>query len=487
MWQLCLLCLSASLCAKSQRALDTPGATSRDAGRQVSNSERKDFSPELLQQLQTVKIAALSDDYAYRQLAHLTEHIGARPSGSPGAKAAVEYVAGQMRELGLTVHLEEVKVPHWVRGLETAEIVEATGLAPETRQRIVLTALGNSTSTGNDGLTSDVVVVGKFEELNALGRNHVAGKIVLFNWKFDMRKVDGGVAFAAYRESVAYRQSGPKIAAELGASAVLVRSVGSADFRLPHAGDSDPAGIPAAAVSAEDADLIAHLAKEGRVRLHLTLTPQQFPAETSYNVIGDFEGSDHPEQIVIVSAHLDSWDLGTGAVDDATGVAEIMEVAQLLRQTHLRPKRTLRVIAWMDEENDGSGSSQYIKENRHDFGNHVAAIESDAGAAHPLGFVMKMSPAAISVLRPVQAVLADIGATAFLDPSHPPGVTDIAPMADDGVPVLGIFTDMHHYYDYHHTAADTLDKVDQRELRENTAVMAVMALALANMENRLPR
>lgn len=440
-----------------------------------------------MKQLEAIKTAALSDNYAYQQLAFLTENIGQRSSGSAGAKAAVEYVAAQMRELGLEVHLEEVKVPHWVRGVETAELIDYPSHAPGTQQKIVLAALGGSTSTGAAGITADLIVVNSFDQLKALGRDKVAGKIVLFNAKFDKQKAAAGLAYAAYRDVVGYRGAGPKAAAELGAAAALVRSIGNADYRLPHAGDSDRAGIPAGSVAVEDADLIAYLDGQGPVRMHLTLTPQKVPDETSYNVIGDLKGSEHPEQIVIVSGHLDSWDLGTGALDDGAGVVVAMETAQLLQQLHLHPKRTLRVIAWMDEENDGSGSEQYTKDNSTDFPNYIAAIESDVGAAHPLGFAITMSKAAADTLTPMQTVLSSIGATIFQETSHPPGTTDIGLMSDAGVPALGLMQDGRTYFNYHHTAADTLDKVVPSELRENAAAMAVMAYALADMENPLPR
>ena len=474
---LCLINFAPWLCAQSPQ----PAASQKPQVRQ------ENFPLELIRQLEAIKTAALSDDYAYRQLAHLTENIGQRASGSAGAKAAVEYVAAQMRDLGLDVHLEEVKVRHWVRGVETAALVEYSGHAFGTEQKIMLTALGGSTSTNTNGLSAEVAVVGNFDDLKAIGRNGVAGKIVLFNEKFDQRKADAGLGAAAYREGVGYREAGPKAAANLGAVAALVRSIGGADYRLPHTGDSDPAGIPAGAVSAEDADLIAHLSAEGPVRMHLTLTPQRLPDETSYNVIGDLKGSEHPEQIVIVSGHLDSWDLGTGAMDDGAGVVIAMETAELAHQLHLRPKRTLRVVAWADEETDGSGSEQYRKENRSDFPNYVAAIESDVGAGHPLGFLTKMSKAAAEALAPVQTILSRIGANVLQEASHPPGITDIAPMSEEGVPVLGLMQDTRNYYNYHHTAADTLDKIVPSELRENAAAMAVLTYALAGMENPLPR
>ena len=260
-------------------AQNQQSALSRMAGLLSSPTDQQNFPPLLLQQLSAIKAAALNDDYAYRQLAHLTENIGPRPTGSPQALAAAQYVAAELRQLGLDVRLQPVVVPHWVRGAETAALVEYPGMVPGTTQKIVLTALGGSSSTPADGLTADVVTVNSFDELAALSRDKVAGKIVLFNEIFDKQKAAAGQAFAAYSEAVRYRAAGPKAAADLGAVAALVRSVGSADYRLPHTGFSFPAGIPAAAVTAEDADLIVHLAAQGKVRMHLTLTPQKLPTK----------------------------------------------------------------------------------------------------------------------------------------------------------------------------------------------------------------
>ena len=452
---------------------------------QASPEELDDFPPQLINELEAIKAAALTDDYAYKQLAHLTENIGPRPSGSAQAKAASEDVAAELRKLGLEVQLEEVKVPHWVRGAETAELVEYPGQVPGTKQKIVLTALFDSTATPAEGIVADVVVVNNFDELRALGRDKVAGKIVLFNEIFDKQKAAAGHAFEAYGEAVLYRGAGAKAAAELGAAGCLIRSVGSADYRLPHTGWSAAAGIPNGAVSAEDAALIADLATQGRVRMHLTLTPQKLPDTIGYNVIGDLKGSEHPEQIVVVSGHLDSWDLGTGAIDDGAGVVVAMEAAEIAQKLHLRPRRTLRVIAWMDEES-GGGSQAYSKDHAAEFANHVAAIESDSGAAHPLGFDVKMAPHAAELLQPVVRVLANFGATVVQPSTYPPGA-DIAAMSQTGVPALGVMQDGRTYFFYHHTAADTLDKVVPSELRENAAAMAVMGYALASMKNPLPR
>ncbi|MFZ0296365.1 MAG: M20/M25/M40 family metallo-hydrolase [Candidatus Sulfotelmatobacter sp.] len=479
--------LSFSVLVTAQTPAQTPqSGLSRMAVPQSSPTEQQNFPPLLLQQLSAIKAAALNDDYAYRQLAHLTENIGPRPTGSSQALAAAQYVATELRQLGLDVRLQPVVVPHWVRGAETAALVEYPGMVPGTTQKIVLTALGGSTSTPADGLTADVVTVNTFDELTALSRDKVAGKIVLFNEIFDKQKAASGEAFAAYGEAVRYRAAGPKAAADLGAVAALVRSVGNADYRLPHTGFSFPAGIPAGAVTAEDADLIVHLAAQGKVRMHLTLTPQKLPDETSYNVIADLKGSEHPDQIVIVSGHLDSWDLGTGAIDDGAGVVMAMETAEILQRLHLRPARTLRVIAWMDEETGGSGSKAYTAEYSNDFPHYVAAIESDSGADHPLGFEVKAAPAAIDFLHPVQSVLLSIGATIFRSTTYPPEA-DIEAMSNAGVPAFGVMQDGRSYFNYHHSAADTLDKVIPTELRENAAAMAVLAYALAGSRDPLPR
>jgi carboxypeptidase Q len=444
------------------------------------------FAKELTDHLIAIREAALSSDYAWHQLEHLTENIGPRPAGSPQAQAAAEYVAGEMRKLGLEVHLEPAQVTHFIRGEEKAELVEYPGQAANTTQRVVLTAISGSSATPAVGITADVVVVHSFDELNALGRGKVAGKVVVFNVVYDERKALGGMAFEAYGEAVVYRAGGATAAAKLGAVASLVRSVGGADYRLPHTGYSTPAGIPAGALVAEDADLLDHLSAQGRVRMHLTLTPQSLPAVTGYNVVADLKGSEHPEQVVIVSGHLDSWDLGRGAIDDGAGVVISMATAEILQRLHLRPRRTLRVIAWIDEENGGGGNLAYAKDHTAEMTNHIAAIESDAGAGHPLGFYMKMPAAALVALQPLREILRPVGSTALRSTDQSPG-SDIEPLVEAGVAGIGIIQDGRKYFDYHHTAADTLDKVDPRELRENAAAMAVMGYAIADLPEALPR
>jgi carboxypeptidase Q len=440
----------------------------------------------LMQELAAIRDAALTDDYAYRQVAHLTENIGPRAVGSPQAQAAIEYVAAEMRKLGLEVRLEPVQARHWIRGAESAELLEYPGQAAGTTQKIVLTALGGNHPTPPEGITAEVVVAGSFADLDRLGRSGVAGKIVLFSVAFDKQKAAGGYAGEAYDEAVVYRGLGARKAAGLGAVASLVRSVGGAEYRLSHTGGSREAGIPAGAVTSEDADLIAHLVAQGKVRMHMILTSQTAEEVSTFNVIGDLKGSEHPEQVVIVSGHLDSWDLGTGAIDDAAGVAVAMEAAQLMQQLHLRPKRTLRVIAWIDEENLGRGHAAYAKAHAAQMGNHVAAMESDLGASHPMGFRAKISSEAVSRLQPVLDVLQPTGANLIVLSSDSPEA-DIEPLAKQGVPVFGLLQDGRTYFKYHHTAADTLDKIVPHELQENATALAVMGYALAAMPDPLPR
>jgi carboxypeptidase Q len=447
------------------------------------------YSPQLVAEIRKVQQAALESDYAYRRLAHLSNNIGPRLSGSPQAQAAVEYVAAELRKLGLEVQLEKVMVPHWVRGEETAALTDYPGMAPGTTQKIVLTALGGSVATPNQGLDAEVVVVNNFDELQALGRDRVAGKIVLFNAKFDQQLADNGYAGQAYGQSVIYRGIGASAAARLGAVAALNRSAGGADYRLPHTGAlryaDDAPKIPAAAVTAEDAETIAYLAREGKVRVHLVLTPQTLPDAVSYNVIGDLKGTEHPEQIVIVSGHLDSWDLGRGAIDDGAGVVIAMQTAKVLRDLNLRPKRTLRVIAWMNEENGLMGARAYQTDHQGEIANHFAAIETDLGSGHPMGFYAQGKPEILTLLQPLAVILQSQGAgvTRLAEETG----SDISLLGAAGVPTFAPIQDSRTYFNYHHTAADTLDKVNPKELQENCAVVAALAYTLASMPQALPR
>src|SRR5438094_6792806 len=474
---ICCLLFSFCLCAPRVDAQQTPPVASTPPV----------FSPQTLSELKQLQHAALSSDYAYRQVAHLANNIGPRLSGSAQAAKSVEYVASELKTIGCEVQLEKVMVPHWVRGEETAALVQFPGQAPSTTQKIVLCALGASVATPSNGITAEVIAVRNFDELKSLPREKVAGKIVLFNYPFDKQMAAEGRSFDAYGEAVVYRSDGPSAAARQGAVACLIRSVGGADYRLPHTGLTDYAGdapkIPAGAVTAEDADLIADLVRQGPVKIKLVLTPQTLPDVESANVIGDIKGSEHPEQVIIVSGHLDSWDLGTGAIDDAVGVAVSMEAANLIQKLGLKPKRTIRVVAWMNEENGSAGSKQYAK----DYGkeNHFAAMETDGGAGHPLGLNIKGKAEVKKMLAPVAAILQQSGAGMLNLVEH--CGADIEPLEKAGVPAFSPIQDSRFYFNYHHTAADTLDKIAPKELAENSAVIAVVAYALANMEQPLPR
>jgi carboxypeptidase Q len=325
--------------------------------------------------------------------------------------------------------------------------------------------------------------------LEALGRKQIAGKILLFNNRFDQRMAAQGLGGEAYEQAVVFRSRGAIDASYFGAVAVLVRSVGGGGYRLPHTGITayDPAipKIPAGAVTAEDADLIAGLAARGKVQARLVLTPQSLPETTSYNVVADLKGTEHPEQVVIVSGHLDSWDLGTGALDDAAGVAMAMAAVELVRRLDLRPRRTIRVVAWMGEECGSPGAWAYAKQHEGELAHHVAAIESDLGAGHPVGFKAKIKDKAMAWLSPVSAILDAQGAGGIrpVDGTE----ADLTPLAYAGVPAFGLWQDSRTYFNFHHTAADTIDKIVPAELAENAAAMVVMAYALANATEPLLR
>jgi len=264
--------------------------------------------------------------------------------------------------------------------------------------------------------------------------------------------------------------------------------VGGADYRLPHTGatyySNGVPQIPAAAVTAEDADLLENLTKQSSVQMRLVLTPKTLPRAESYNVIADWKGSEHPEQIVIVSGHLDSWDLGTGAIDDGAGVTVSMQAIHLLKQLGIHPKRTVRFIAWMDEEQGSEGAQTYVKEHAAEIANHVGALESDLGAGHPGGITFTGKPELERWLRPVARVLQPIGA-ATLEHGEEAG-EDISFINSKGVPGFSPTQDSRFYFNYHHTAADTFDKINERELNENAAVMTVVSYALADASEAPP-
>jgi carboxypeptidase Q len=445
--------------------------------------------PDTSATLARIRDAALKDDWAFQRLADLTDKVGPRLSGSPQAEAAVAQVAAALNAAGLKVTLQPVKVPHWVRGEERGELVEYAGRPAGITQKVQLTALGGSAATPAKGLTLPVLVVHSFAELDA----HAAeakGKIVLISVPFNQLLADNGRSGEAYGQAGEPRFRGPAALAKVGAAAALVRSVGGADFRIPHTGatvwDENGSKIPAAAVTAEDALLIERLNAQGPVTMKLTLTPQTLPDADSHNVLGDLVGSEKPDEVVIVSGHLDSWDLATGAIDDGAGVASAMGAVRLLKSLGLQPRRTIRAVAWMNEENGTRGGKAYFEANKNTLSNQFAAIESDSGAGRPLGLLAHITKDSMPLVAPLQKVLGPIGATAFELRDNPIGA-DISPLQRAGVPGFEPLLDTRSYFNYHHTPADTLDKVDPENIRRQVALLASLAYLLADSPEPLPR
>jgi carboxypeptidase Q len=417
--------------------------------------------------------SALSNTRAYETLSYLTDEIGPRPSGSANAARAVEWTTAQFRAWGIDVRTEKVTVPHWVRGDERARLVS------HSDQRIVLTALGGSIATPTQGLTAEVVEVNSYDELKQLGTK-VKGKIVFYNNPMDLELVKARHGFEAYSRAVVYRGTGASNAAEYGAVAALIRSVASASLRTPHTGamryDAKQPKIPAAAMTIEDAELVHRLLGRGeRVRMHMVLTPKTLPDVESANVIAEIRGSEHPEEIVLIGGHLDSWDLGTGAIDDGSGVAMVMETMRLIKESGLRPKRTIRAVLFMNEENGLNGGRAYFAAHRNE--KHVAAIETDSGAAAPTGFTTTLKGEALDAIVAKSKELDRVGAHRFEFAAHTGADTSF--LVESGVTGFGLVPDPLHYFDYHHTPADTLDKIDPHELAQDTAAVAALAWTIA--------
>jgi len=468
-------CFLVSLLALPARAAEAPPAAKSTAP-----------DPAVLAR---IRDTAMDSNWAWRHLAELTDKVGPRPAGSPQDAAAVAQIAAALRASGAQVRLQPVRVNHWVRGEERAELTAYADQPAGLSQRLHLTALGHSGATPAAGITAKVVVLRDFAQLRARAAE-VRGNIVYFASVFDQSLAEGGQAGAAYGQAGAYRFTGPALAAEAGAAAVLLRSIGGASYRLPHTGVTNwkpgQTPIPAAALAAEDGDLIDRLAAQGPVQMHLVLTPQTLAEADSANVIADWPGRDKPDEVVIVSGHLDSWDLGTGASDDGTGVIGAAAVIDVLRQVGVHPRRTIRFIGWADEENGAVGSKVYAASVDAAVASQVAAIESDSGAGHAMGITAAVTADSVARLEPVRAALQPLGAGVLRREESEQGA-DITPLQMRGVPGFSPLVDRRHYFDIHHTAADTLDKVDPRELRAQVAVMAVLAYYLAELPEPLPR
>jgi carboxypeptidase Q len=423
--------------------------------------------------------AATTSSRAAEILRSLTDSVGARLAGSPGDRAAVAWGIATLRTLGFAnVRAEKVMVPAWRRISEEAEMT-----APY-HHPLAATALGGSVSTPSGGIAAEVVEADSLAAVDALGEK-AKGKIV-FIWKKTDRHRDG----RGYGETVPIRGAGAVHAAKLGAVAVLIRSVGTDDNRLPHTGamDYDAAvpRIPAAALSTPDADLLHRVLADGRpVLVTLKLKTETGPDAESANVVGEIPGREKQDEIVLVGGHLDSWDLGTGAIDDGAGCAISIEAARLIGALPRRPRRTVRVVLFANEENGLRGGRAYVADHAAELSKHAAAIEADAGGDRAYGFSWNAGPGAEPFFREAAAFLTGIGAGDFRKGGA--GGADISLLLASGVPLLGLRNDSSRYFDYHHTANDTFDKVDPVQLNQATAAAAAMLYALAETAEPLPR
>lgn len=415
---------------------------------------------------------ATRDSAAWNRIATLTETFGARFSGSAALEQAIDWSLAEMRKDGLdNVRGEPVMVPRWVRGAESVEM-----LAPR-RQVLPMLGLGGSIATPPGGITADVMVVSSYDDLRARAAE-ARGKVVLFN-----------VPFTVYGQTVAYRSGGAVAAARVGAVASMIRSVTPYSMRTPHTGgmaynDSVPR-IPHAAITPEDADMIARMIARGeKVTVRLTMSGQMLADAPSRNLVGELRGTTSPDEVVVMGGHIDSWDVGRGAMDDAGGVVAAWEAIRILKELGLRPRRTIRVVGWTNEENGLRGGNAYRDAHRATLDRHVAAIESDAGVFRPSGFGFTGSDSAYAIVRQIGSLLAGIGSGEIVRGG---GGADIGPIMALGVPGMGLNVDGTKYFWYHHTDADTVDKLDPHDVALCVATMAVMAYVLADMPERLPR
>jgi carboxypeptidase Q len=415
--------------------------------------------------------AALADSSgAWTRLAALVDYSGNRLSGSANLERGIDWVLAEMKKDGLAnVRGEPVMVPHWVRGAESLALVE-----PRAAD-IPMLGLGGSIATPAGGITAPVLVVGSYDELTKRAAE-AKGKIVLFD-----------VPFTSYGETVQYRGGGASAAAKVGAVAALLRSVGPYGMRTPHTGamryDSTVAKIPSAAIPMEDAMMLRRMQERGqRIVVTLRMSAQTLPDAPSRNVMGELVGREKPNEIVVLGGHIDSWDVGMGAMDDAGGVVVAWEAVKLLKRLGLAPRRTIRVVGWTNEENGGRGGRAYLDAHKNEV--HAVAMESDGGVFSPTGFGFSGNDAARAMMTSAGTLLERIGA-GRVGPYG--GEADIDPLVRSGVPGLGLEVDGSKYFWYHHTPADTPDKLSPAEMQRCVAAFAVMAYIVAEMPELLPR
>jgi carboxypeptidase Q len=413
------------------------------------------------------------DDFAWRRLAELTDTFGHRLSGSDNLARAIAWAQETMKRDGLqNVRAEPVMVPKWVRGRESAEIVNPP------RHPITMLGLGGSVATPPGGIEAEVLTVASFDEVRSRAAD-ARGRIVLFN-----------APFTTYSDTVTYRTNGARVASQLGALAVLVRGVGPAGLRTPHTGSVQYGRgvppIPAASISAEDADRIARLSAAGtHVRVRLSMEGRTEPDVPSANVVGEIRGRDRPEEIVLLGGHIDSWDVGTGASDDGVGCVVTWEAARLMMKLGITPRRTIRIVLWTNEENGLRGATTYAARHAAHASNHVFALESDSGVFEPASLGFSGSAAARSLVRDIGTLLTQLGLADIIAGG---GGADIGPIAQAGnTPMMAYLGNPTRYFAIHHTPADTVDRITPQEVSKAAAAIAVMAYVIAEMPQRLPR
>ncbi|MCH7716828.1 MAG: M20/M25/M40 family metallo-hydrolase [Gemmatimonadetes bacterium] len=416
--------------------------------------------------------AALADSAAYERLSLLVDTFGPRLSGSSNLESALDWILAEMERDGLeNVRGEPVMVPRWVRGNESVEL-----LTPR-RRMLPMTGLGGSIGTPPQGITAEVLVVDSWEELEARA-DEARGKIVLF----DPDWVNYGVTGA-------YRRQGAIAAARAGAVASLIRSVTPYSQQTPHTGSMSYADtvppIPHAALTVEDARMLHRMQDRGeRVFVRLKMEAQTLPDAPSRNAIAEIRGSELPNEVVVLGGHIDSWDVGQGAMDDGGGSVAAWEAVRLMQRLGMRPRRTVRVVLWTNEENGLRGANAYRDRHADELAHHVLAIESDGGVFKPSGFGFSGSDAAYAIVSEVGSLLDRIEAGTI---NRGGGGADIGPIMREGVPGMGLQVDGTRYFWYHHTDADTIDKLDPEEMARCVAAMAVMAYVVADLPEALPR
>jgi len=415
---------------------------------------------------------ALSDSTAYERLAYLCDTFGPRLSGSNNLEESINWILKEMKKDGLDeVQGERVKVPSWKRGNESVRLLRPF------KKELAMLGLGSSVKTTRTGITADVVVVNDFNELERNAKK-VKGKIVLYN-----------VPFTTYGQTVTYRYEGASRAAKHGAVASLIRSIGSWSMNTPHTGnmsyDKKYKKIPAAALTIEDAMMLGRLFDRGeRITMRIDMEAKMTGDRWSRNVVSQINGSLYPDEIVVVGGHIDSWDVGQGAHDDGGGCIAAWEVIRLIKELGLRPKRTIRCVLWTNEENGGKGNKAYRDMHMDELNDHVLAIESDGGVFAPTGFGFTGSNEAKEIVKEIHELMKPIKANNLTDWGR---AADVAPLNDEGIPVMSLNVEGSKYFWYHHTDADTFDKVDYHEFTKCVAAMAIMAFVVADLDAPLPR